>query len=849
MAAKISLGGNFNTAGSWAVVDATSLLDSEAGNTALTTSYVNSAQFTPGAITIDGIAVKLASRAASPTGTVTINLRNVTDSLDVKTVALNVSDLPACTAVGNDGGWLFFKFNSSTLLIAGKSYYVQAKTSSATQVNLFRDATAGNWSRMLRTTTTGAPGAGDQLDIMGEHTGAGTGNDITITMDQIATSIVDLGSGTDAGVAITVCKRGTINFAYSAATNYYLKCSGNVIVYNGGTFTIGTVANPIPTGSTAVLEFDPVADGGMGLITRAGSTFTAQGAARTAGKNIFEGLLKVDTVNGEGHFHLDSDSGWKSGDVVAIASTTQTYSQSETKILNGDAGAEICNVTVNFGASVHSGTSPTQGEVILLTRNVMIRSATSTIMSYCDFKDSTTVNIDWVEFYYLGENTAGKFGVCPDVLTGSINIQYCSLHDMEDGGFFTNVNAVSHITFNYNGMYNCNNSGATQASLGLYGASAGTDITVNYNVLILCRAGSSNAVVYIGSTQLFCTFTYNTIAGSNGVGYQLCLDTATAQITGNISYNTIHSGSTYGMKVSGQGTNYKVSTISYFTIWRNTTAGLLLSDPSSLYLGIQNLIIDNFLLFGNSTNNILVICSFIDGVTIQNSVLRSDPSFTTTNGFSINLTTQYPNLYIKFLNTTFGVTNNHTNDINVCASVFQKIILKNCLLASGTEVTNNGSLNSQSGVYSSKHDQSAGGHKTWLRYGIIQSDTTYYNTASPSERLTPNTANIKLESGSKKVAVASGATVTISCYVRKSTVASGGALYNGNQPRLILKENNAIGIATDTVIETQHVEGATANWELLTGTTAAATDDGVMEFLVDCDGTAGFVNVDDWTTT
>jgi hypothetical protein len=36
-------------------------------------------------------------------------------------------------------------------------------------------------------------------------------------------------------------------------------------------------------------------------------------------------------------------------------------------------------------------------------------------------------------------------------------------------------------------------------------------------------------------------------------------------------------------------------------------------------------------------------------------------------------------------------------------------------------------------------------------------------------------------------------------------------------------------------------------WISLSGSTMAATDDGVMEFVVDCDGAAGFISVDDWS--
>jgi hypothetical protein len=118
--------------------------------------------------------------------------------------------------------------------------------------------------------------------------------------------------------------------------------------------------------------------------------------------------------------------------------------------------------------------------------------------------------------------------------------------------------------------------------------------------------------------------------------------------------------------------------------------------------------------------------------------------------------------------------------------------------------------------------------------------------------MTPNsgsTSTYKLESGSFKVNVADSQTCTPSVYVRESVVGDGYD-YSGNRIRLILKQNDALGITADTVIDTATVasEGA---FELLTGTTAAATDDGVMEFVVDCDyGTANsWINVDDFSAT
>jgi hypothetical protein len=860
MASKISLGGNFNTAASWGVVDATSLLDSEANNVVLATaaSWTSGAGFTPGAIIIDGIAVKIYNRAASPSGTVTIRLYNVTDAGAVvgTTVTLNVSDIPSITTAGttNEGGWVFFKFSSPVTLIAGKQYRCEGQTSSATQVTLFRDATASNFSRMLRTTTTGAPGAADILHIIGEHTGAGTGNDITITIDQVATSFVDLGSGTDATTAVTVGKRGTLQYAYAASTNYYLKCSGNLIVYRSGTFTIGTVANPIPRNGTAVLEFDPVADGGMGLIVRNGATFTAQGLSRTIGKNIVSCKLNVDSPVNDTVLDVDTDTGWLDNDVIVVASTSQTYTQTEKGAINVTVTATQLTVD-GFGgaggglANAHLGTSPYQAEVILLTRNVIIRSATSTLMSYCDFYGTSTVDIDWVEFYYLGENAAGKYGVCPRTLAGgSLSIQYSSLHDFEDGGFYSDNNSPANITFSYNVMYNCNNAGTAKCALGSSSAIAGSSVVITYNILLLCRGSSNVGSVYLAYGFLFITFQNNTIAASNGIGLTVNLGSNTDYVTGTFSNNLIHSCSSYGMTITGYTTpSYYWSTFSYFSILRCNTAGLSISDAGSVNVKIARIIFDNFTIIGNSTSNIEVSSAFLDDIIISNSVIKSDATFTTTNGFNVNVASYRPAGLVKFINCTFGVTYQHTYDITIPTICSFRFVLNNCNLASTSPIGSPSYLMVDSFITSAKNAQSAGNHKSWYRFGTISSDTTYYHTASPSERLTPNLANIKLESGSKKVAVANGQTVTISVYVRKSTVASGGALYNGNQPRLMLRRNDAVGITSDTIIETQHVEGATANWEMLTGTTAAVNDDGVLEFFVDCDGTAGFVNVDDWS--
>ena len=150
----------------------------------------------------------------------------------------------------------------------------------------------------------------------------------------------------------------------------------------------------------------------------------------------------------------------------------------------------------------------------------------------------------------------------------------------------------------------------------------------------------------------------------------------------------------------------------------------------------------------------------------------------------------------------------------------------------------------ESFVRSSDHGQVSGAFKSWFLRGIIEKDTTYYNTAAPSQRLTPNTHDYKLKSGIKRFSIESGSTATVKANVRKSSVAAGGADYDGAQPRLMCKAAPLMGIATDQVLDT--MTAGLNSWEELSGVTPAIDADGVLEVYVDVDGDVGFVNVDDW---
>lgn len=842
---------NFTTAGTWGLIDATGFTWGENAAIVLPTSFGSSARSaaqTPGAITVDGIGVKLNVRTGT-TGTISVHIALNSDHSEVAgtLVTFNVSDLPAAVAADLNGGWIYFKFASPVLLLAATAYEVEAKTSTASQVSLWRtDATAGNIAVYLRTTTTGAPAAGDDLIITKEFINTTTSTAAVVTMDNTATT--DFGSAPTAANSlllpgVSVCNGGTLIYGTTGGVNYYLKESNSLIVYAGGTFNIGTVATAIPRNSTAVLEFDPANDGDYGLIIRNLGTFTSQGLSRTIAKTAVSCLLNVNALVNDTTLNVDTDTGWLDNDVIVVASTTTQYQQTEKGTLNGNAGATSMTVDGFAGiggglANAHSGTNPAQAEIILLTRNVMIRSATSTIMAYVDFKPTSTVDMDWTEIYYVGEDASNKRGITIETTTGTCTISYCSVHDTEDYGISTQGANVNNITVEYCNLSNC--ASVTTPCISVGAATTATTTVIFDHNIVMFSAKSSQIGIYTNDNGI--TITNNTVCGINGNGYSLAESAAIGNFTGNSAHSLPN-------PVFSNFTNGTTGTITGGYYWRVNGNNLTITTGNGL-------IFSGVTIFGAGVNNQNI--SIIGGIctTFINCTIAADTSNATKYGLSIGSVSALAE--VRFYNCTFGVatgifTAHGTADIFV-ANAGTRIFLNNCNLATTVEVSGQATLLSDPDacIFSSKNDQTTGANlmfKTWKTYGTITLDTAanMFRTASPSERLDPNNASNKLESGSFKVNVNSGQTCTPSVYVRESVVGDGED-YNGNRARLILKRNDAIGVTADVVIDTATISSEGA-FEQLTGTTAAASENGVMEFVVDCDGTTGWVNVDDITAT
>lgn len=850
--------GNLTSTSTWKTIEtgtrAKQVTFSNSTNTTTSDVYNAGAQdFTIANLAvIEGI--MLYCNRVNTTGTVRVTLSENSGTSATRTVTVNASDLPSSAS------WVFFKFGSTLTGDGGTDYAIAIQGSSAGNATFFRDGTTANWTHIIvNNSNPGSVAAGDVFYIVGEQTGQGTSNAFTVTMDSTATT--DYGTGTDGASVngIEIGNLGTLSYGTSAATNYYLKLSGSLNVRGGGTFNIGTTGTPIPRDSTAVLEFDPVADGGMGLIVGNGGTFNAQGLSRTSGKNIVSCKLNTDEATNSTSLGVDTDTGWLDNDEIAVGSTTRTATQAESGTLNGNAGASSLTVDGFGGAGGglaydHSGTSPTQAEVILLTRNINIRSATSTIMAYCNFKANSTVDIDWVDFRYLGENASSKRGLEVETTTGSFDMQYSSIRDCEDWGLYINGSSVV-ATISNCCFYNLNTTKALSA-FALYLASNGVTFTYNYCVYLLAytTVGSTSVQGVIRISSTTATIQNNIfsscVTATSDYGCVVFDPSAGGTIT-NFSDNIIHSCNGTGMYFN----DYQSGTFTNISIWRCGEYGMqyFFKSASSLpYKLYSNQVFENCKFWGNTTSNIIFRRGGSGGsqfanLTFSNCDIDSDATYSTTN--AIEVSAQVYMINVIFANCRFGNTASHTNDIKFGTNCTAQIILNKCLMGGSTEIEGLSNLNFGSFIKSTNHDQTAGNHKTWLRYGIITSDSVanLYRTAAPSMRVTPNDASNKLESGSFKVNVNSGQTCTPSVYVRESVVGD-GTDYNGARPRLILKRNDAIGITSDTVIDTATVSAEGA-FEELTGTTAAASDDGVMEFTINCDGTTGWVNVDDFSAT
>lgn len=841
MATLFSIGtGNFTAAGTWGVINATMFNASETTTTALTTSFVGATTYTPGAITVSHIGVKLSVRTGT-TGTISVRLAQGGVAVAGTTVTINVADLPVAANADLNGGWIFFKLSALVTLLAATAYSVQASTSSASQVSLRSTATS-NWAIALVTTTTAAPAAGDNLIIGGEYISAGSSNSFTVTMDNTATT--DFGSAPTAANSlltpgIAIGSNGTLTWGTSAATAYYMRMSNSIIVYTGGTLNMGTSGTPCPRDSTMELFFDCGTHVNYGLVVRNLGTWGAYGQSRTSGKDIYYCKLNTDEAIASTSLGVDTDTGWLDNDLIAIASTTQTSAQRESGSLNGAASSTTLTVDSFLGAGgglnfAHLGTNPVQAEIILLTRNVRIFGA-SAIHYYIRLEATSTVNVYWTAMYYIGSTTAQKEGVCIFTTTGTCIFRYCSIYNQHSSGshawYISTTTTGNIIYIEYCVTYH------------IQGYSVFT-VTPSLSVLYI------RYCVFIGNTQtsLASIYTQTPSALIDSCVVSSVSNAAAAIVITHsaiIRNCTIHSNENRGISISPvSATSILTGSIESCSIYRNlgsSTAGSGIGAASP----IGNFRISDCIVFGNSNTNI-GLSGRTSYIYIENTSLSSDSTFSTAYGIYVDDPTDFSyNMTVE--NCEFGATSSiyrplTTSGIRISGR--SEALLNNNKFSASTHIENGG-ITSPSYLISHQHNREVNNHFTIKPQGRIELASSSVHSGSFSMRLIPS-ASRELESsglyGGFKVPVASGQSCTPTVYVYEDSP------YNGSRARLYVKKNYSMGITSDTLLDTATAASDLA-WEALTGTTSAATSNGTMEFVVVANSSTGSVYIDTFSAT
>jgi hypothetical protein len=851
--------GNFTAAGTWFLVDH-NLLSTSTASTALTTGNLDSATFVPTANAINGIVVRLASRAAgSPTNTITIILRNSTTGTDVLTITANVSDLPAASSGGDsEGGWHYFKASGTHTPNGTDSYVVRATLSStSTAVSLATNGTANNWQRLIVRTTTQAPAAGD--DMFMAQTLDGSTNPATVTARTVtmeSTTATDYGSAVASTYqpAISVSKACTFTYGTTAATNYVLRISGLLAIYSAGIFRIGNTGAEIPRDSTAVLEFDNASDGQFGLRCLNGSTVSIHGLSRTSGKDVWMCLLTADEAAASTTIDVDTDTGWLNGDEVLFPSTTRTITQMETKTLNANAGAT--SFTLGAGlTNAHSGTGDYVCEVWNLTRNVEVRSVSTTNMTYANFLPTSAVSCKWMRWRYW--SSLGNLWSITTT-TGSLSFQYCVFRD-SDQGISTSGAAHGNWSFDKCIVYISGGAGTT---FSLAGPTSGTWTITDMAFMSCPTALTLND---IGGTigNLWFSNNNNCIvwseskdnAGTNG---------PTFPVNTVWTFHSNGGGATH--RVLGFDTNVQDLTFPRFEMWRNN------SDPIELDAG-QGMFNVEFTgdFFGNGVSGTEEPCCFIaarqngmSNVRFISCNISGDTLFQSNWGILLdghNISAS--DLYLE--NCVFSENTGTRRPLLVAdiglipdvesGGMYMSGIAENCIFGAPESIKYYLSTGpaphlaqKQSYMLCPRYNQTAGLHRVYTPYATHIIDTTTFDV-TPSQNIKPiatgstgffSDSNAGRRNCGFMVAVNSGATVTPSVKVQID------GSYNGStMPQLVVLKNRAAGINADTVLDTH--AGGTGSFETLTGVTAAVAADCILEFVVRVYGNAGNVWVDTWS--
>jgi hypothetical protein len=843
-----------STSGNWTDPNIWEQISTTASNlvftsfTTLTTGFNSSTAFIPGAVTTTGLWLGLYSRATSPTGTFSIELFNSTTSTVVASYGDNVSVLPTTTNLGGAKG-IYFRWSSPVTLHATQSYVIRARTGSSTQITLWYGTSITNWSRILTITATASPAATDQLYISSRYS-SGTLLSCTVSMNNT--------NSTEYG-AVFVGASSTLDWPTNQTTQLRLSgetwtSSGWSVYLGGGNFFMGTSASRIQDGFTASLFITPGSANGRRITLLDGSSFRAAGSTMsytwtTLTANVATSSTTCTTA---------VSTGWKVGDEIVIAPTRRAATTATTVQYDRRVLTSVSGTTLGFSALTyyHDGVGELAGEIINITRNCRIVCTTPATFRtgiVHSIVNGTTIELDDVQIYGMGTSTAtGAISVNGSGTTAPVLIRNCAFVDGSTGISITS-------TTNFYNLFVNNNVFTTAITTGSFLILQGsptitlpivTGSQISNNCMIF--GGTSSGVIGIDVYTTTIPFINNHVSGVQTVqGIRVGLVT-TYQVSAVVSENVVRASGAGMFLVLNDGLKMGYTQSGNATI-RNLNYGLYL-------VGSSNTRYDNLVSIGNQLSNLLL--GYNVGATQQfnlvfnNATIRSDSVNTTQYGIILGLggvpATPIA-LTLTMNDCSFGTPSVHTlGDIRFNAEVNQVVdlVCNNCDFASSIEVSQSGFMSDGSRVAIQRANKVNGAHRTYYSFGLLTLDTTIFRSGNKSTRMTPTSATFSQKFGRKTIPVRASAQPTISVFVRKSAVGDGSS-YNGNQPRLWLKNNPALanfGTYNDLILAT--ASAANGTWEQLSASLPVVPyEDSAFEVYVDCNGTTGWINIDDWKIT
>lgn len=822
------------------------------------------------AVDYDGIYLWPALRAASPSGTLTIRLLKA--GVALQTVTINVSDLPPVgSAAILHMGPVFFKFGANVTGAGTNDYTVGIATSGASQVSFYRDATAANASRAVRRAAFSTPVAGDDFIICGERTGAGAMTNRTITYDVTATTDWGSASNSALAVAVAISAGGTLQSQLTAATNYYLKVSGRFHLYWDGRFDIGTSGSKLPTSSSFTLDFDATVNVDYGFAAYAQYTlnmahskgFTVAGNGDSNSWVRLTSNLAAGVGTGAGSIAVEDTTGWAVGDTLEFSTTRASGSGDDSLTVAAIASGTTLSTSAN-ASFLHDGSATPRtprATVANTKRGIIIKGASTTLQAFFNLAggqstaqtpQTPAVYMEGVEFAFMGSATTDKRGFELTAVGGTFEFNDCVFRNFEVASSSVRItyrDPGTTMLFRNCIFYRVSNDFALTAPS--VAGNIGTNRIRVYHCLLQRNLTSQAMTINWPAFDIQrCV-----MSKPNSQGLSMAIAENWLQDGGNIfKDNEILLGANNGGLV---GTGPYSGTMENLYIARSSGGNV---NAAALSLGFSptfgELVITGLKIEGGTSG--------VRGISLVRGYYRLvTPEITgdTLGNLPVGIA------FAGAVNSNGGCQGGELivegGSILLTTTILQAELYSSCRVTlEGVTTTvavdnvsfyNNPSRMADGYVQVLNHGNTAGENRVWVPNGrttgpaTFVPDTTRFSTASPSLAMYPGSATAKVKSPTFSVAVAQGQTATPSVKVRESVVGD-GTDYNGNRARLIVKRNALAGIASDTVLDTatSASEGA---WETLTGTTAAVSRDCVLEFYVDCDGTTGWLNIDDFECT